>query len=253
VLTSKIYFDYEEDNKMATKVTLDNLKARIEEAGIDGKWTYDDKYKHSFRSEEGGIINFWPTTGKVQYQGSKEAQIALKEAIEDSSTKEVTGSVKPVYRHIFIVHGHDRDARDQLQLALLHLDLKPYVLMNESGGGKTIIEALEGKIGRDFSTDFGIVLMTPDDFGYSKKDGQEEKKPRARQNVVLEAGMLLSSLTRERMAIIQKGSLERPSDLDGIIRIEYNDHIRETIPKLCQRLREAGFDIRPELIIAATQ
>jgi len=41
--------------------------------------------------------------------------------------------------------------------------------MNSSGGGKTIIEALEGKIGRDYSSDFGIVLITPDDVGYAKK------------------------------------------------------------------------------------
>jgi len=32
-----------------------------------------------------------------------------------------------------------------------------FCLMNSSGGGKTIIEALEGKIGRDYSSDFGIV------------------------------------------------------------------------------------------------
>jgi predicted nucleotide-binding protein len=41
-----------------------------------------------------------------------------------------------------------------------------------------IIEALEGQIGRDFTSDFGIVLMTPDDFGYAKKDGQDKAEPR---------------------------------------------------------------------------
>ena len=45
--------------------------------------------------------------------------------------------------------------------------------MNTSGGGKTIIEALEGQIGRDYTSDFGIALMTPDDVGYSKKEGPE--------------------------------------------------------------------------------
>jgi len=49
--------------------------------------------------------------------------------------------------------------------------------MNSSGGGKTIIEALEGKSGRDYSSDFGIVLMTPDDVGYAKKDGPEKAEP----------------------------------------------------------------------------
>ena len=127
------------------------------------------------------------------------------------------------------------------------------LLMNESGGGLTIIEALEGQIGRDYSSAFGIVLMTPDDFGYAKKDGADKTEPRVRQNVLLETGMLLSSLTRARMAIIVKGHVEIPSDLQGIIRLGYNDHIREVVAKLCQRLREAGFEIDPSKMASAAQ
>jgi predicted nucleotide-binding protein len=125
--------------------------------------------------------------------------------------------------------------------------------MNSSGEGKTIIEALEGKIGKDYSSDFGIVLMTPDDMGYAKKDGATKAEPRTRQNVILETGMLLSSLTRARMAIVVKGHVEIPSDLHGLIRFGYNDHIKEIVPKLCQRLKEVGFDLTPGQIAAATQ
>lgn len=124
--------------------------------------------------------------------------------------------------------------------------------MNSSGAGKTLIEALEGHIGRDFSTDFGIVLMTPDDIGYSKSTGPDKGEPRARQNVILETGMLLSSLTRARMALVVKGHLEIPSDLEGIIRFGYNDHVREIVPKICQRLKEAGFAIDASAISAAS-
>ncbi|MBC7822132.1 MAG: nucleotide-binding protein, partial [Planctomycetaceae bacterium] len=118
--------------------------------------------------------------------------------------------------------------------------------------GKTIIEALEGHIGRDYSSDFGIVLMTPDDIGYSKADGIDKSEPRARQNVVLETGMLLASLTRSRMALLVKGHLELPSDLQGFIRFNFNDHVREVVPKLCARLREVGIDIDPTKISAAS-
>jgi predicted nucleotide-binding protein len=156
-------------------------------------------------------------------------------------------------RQIFIVHGHDPEARDQLELALHRLGLEPFVLMNTSGGGKTIIEAPEGKIGRDYSSDFGIVLMTPDDVGYAKREGPERAEPRARENVILETGMLLSSLTRERMAIVVKGHVQIPSDLQGIIRYHYNDHVREIVPKLCQRLKETGFDLEPGQIAVAAQ
>jgi predicted nucleotide-binding protein len=95
--------------------------------------------------------------------------------------------------------------------------------------------------------------MTPDDIGYLQADGVERSEPRPRQNVVLETGMLLSSLTRSRMAILVKGYVEIPSDLEGIIRLGYNNHIKEIIPKLCQRLQEAGFELTSDQIAAAAQ
>lgn len=235
--------------------SVQELKDRLASAGIDGTWA-EEEGKHSFRSREGGILNWWPGTATVQTQGKQEGRAALEALFGGSAgtaPPQVPVPAMKVSRQIFIVHGHDAAARDQLELALHRLDLDPYVLMNESGGGKTIIEALEGKIGRDFSSDFGIVLMTPDDLGYAKKDGTEKAEPRARQNVILETGMLLSSLTRERIAIVVKGHVELPSDLQGIIQFRYNDHIREIVPQLCQRLKEAAFDLQPGQIAAAAQ
>ncbi|MDD2711077.1 MAG: nucleotide-binding protein [Verrucomicrobiae bacterium] len=239
--------------------TIEELKALIHGAGIYGDWDNGEKGKYSFRSKEAGILNWWTSTGTVNLQGPTDAKAQLEAALaapNDGQTPGAIASSQPVARklkHIFIVHGHDSNARDQLELALHRLGLQPFILMNNSGGGKTIIEALEGKIGRDFTSDFGIVLMTPDDFGYSKKDGKDKTEPRTRQNVILEAGMLLSSLTRSRMAIIVKGHLEMPSDLQGIIHLAYNEHVKEIVPKLCQRLKEAGFDLEPDQIAAATQ
>jgi predicted nucleotide-binding protein len=239
--------------------TIEELESLLKTAGLKGKWEDDGQGKHTFRSSDGGVLNFWPSKGTVQIQGQEKAKLKLSNAIATGTTTaagEVAQAVpidpQPL-KHIFIVHGHDSDARDQLELVLHRLGLKPFILMNSSGGGKTIIEALEGKIGRDFTSDFGIVLMTPDDFGYSKKDGDKKVEPRARQNVILEAGMLLASLTRSRMAILVKGHLEMPSDLQGIIHLAYNDHVKEIVPKLCQRLKEVGFDLEPNQIAAAAQ
>ena len=50
------------------------------------------------------------------------------------------------------------------------------------------------------ASSFRIVLLTPDDVGYSKSDGDAQAKPRARQNVILEMGMLLASLTWRQKA-----------------------------------------------------
>ena len=234
--------------------TIDELKKYIAAAGMEGDWKSIEG-KHSFRSKDGGILNWWTSNGTVQCQGSAEAKKRLQSALENIA-KNAVASGKSQGHHgkqIFIVHGHDMEARDQLELALHRMDLEPYILMNTSGGGKTLIEALEGKIGKDFSSDFGIVLMTPDDMGYSVKKGKDSAEPRARQNVILEAGMLLSSLTRERIAIVVKGHLEIPSDLEGIIRYGYNEHIKEIIPKLCKRLKEVGFELDSDKIMQATQ
>jgi predicted nucleotide-binding protein len=65
--------------------------------------------------------------------------------------------------------------------------------------------------------------------------------------------MLLSSLTRTQMAIVVKGHLEMPSDLQGVIHLGYNEHIKEIVPKLCQRLKEAGFYLDTNKIAAAAQ
>jgi predicted nucleotide-binding protein len=88
--------------------------------------------------------------------------------------------------------------------------------------------------------------------GYLKDDGIDEAKPRARQNVILELGMLLSSLTRERVAILQKGIVELPSNLDGVLYLPFNDHVKDVVPKLVQRLRDAGFNLDPAKIADAS-
>ena len=76
--------------------------------------------------------------------------------------------------------------------------------------------------------------------------------PRARQNVVKEMGMLIAAFGRPNVAMLKKGHVEVPSDASGIIYIPFNRHIRETVPKLCDRLREAGFELDPDDIIRAS-
>lgn len=240
--------------------SIEELKAKLDALDESGEWT-EEGGKHAFTTKDKGILSWWPSTGTVLFQGQPEAKKRLErkmsspdgELMVQEKADAVSAWKTPApKKKIFIVHGHDKDALDQLELALHRMSLDPFVLMNSSGEGKTIIEALEGKIGRDFSTDFGLVLMTPDDMGYAKVDGELKIEQRARQNVILEAGMLLSSLTRSRVAFVVKSKLELPSDLLGVIRLEYKEHIREIVPKLCQRFKEAGFDIDASHIAAAS-
>lgn len=234
--------------------TAEELIAKVAAAGVSGEWAVDGQGKHFFRAKKGGILNFWPSKGTLQFQGKADAKAEL-EAIfaDDGAVAMPVGAAigapqKAADRRtkIFVVHGHDSHALEQLELVLRRLNLDPYILQNNDGGSKTIIEALEQQIYHEAA--FGIVLMTPDDFGYSKAKGEEGRQPRARQNVVLEMGMVFASLGRDRMVILKKGALEIPSDIDGVLRLEFNDHVKEIAVKLATRMKTAGIEIDDALI-----
>jgi predicted nucleotide-binding protein len=88
---------------------------------------------------------------------------------------------------------------------------------------------------------FAIVLVTPDDKGYNlRSEEPEDAKPRASQNVIMAMGMVRASLTAERCAVLQKGLVELPSNMGDVTTIPFNNHVREAVPKLMQRLRRAG-------------
>ena len=154
---------------------------------------------------------------------------------------------------IFVVHGHDSNSMEQLELIIHKLGLFPFVLQNTAGGGLTIIEELEKEMGpKTGAAKFGIVLLTPDDMGYAVADGKNSEQPRARQNVVLEMGMLIAAMGRANVAILKKGHIEVPSDAQGILYISFNNHVKETVPKLVDRLTKAGFNLDSSCITAAS-
>lgn len=239
---------FQHSHAMKFHGTLEELKRKVEPLGLDGDWEAqpNDVWKLKCRDRSGML---WSVNkGTVWFDGPNAAKAALTARIEAALTDGATPAVAPADGTIFVVHGRDHDARDQLELVLRRLGLAPFVLQITGGGGDTLIEALEKQIGKSAQSSFGIVLVTPDDLGYLKDEKPEDAKPRARQNVVMEMGMLLSSLTRKRCAILQKGYVELPSNMGGVITIPFNAHVREAVPKLVQRLQEAGFKLDPAAI-----
>ncbi len=173
------------------------------------------------------------------------ASSALSKAAVSRGT--TPGAQEAAPRRVFIVYGHDIQAREQLELLLRRLRLDPIVLQNIPGGGDTIIEKLEVLT----DADYACVLVTPDDEGRKRSevsDKDADLRPRARQNVVLELGMVLSRLGRSRVAVLVKGSddIERPSDIDGLLYIEFSDHVDGAKNQLAANLQKAGFDIQIE-------
>ncbi len=231
---------------------IEKLRCLVNKHGIKGNWSEDGNGKHTFKSQHEGILNYWSHKGTVQLQGKAEPKAELKAIFASDEAEQgpttATGP-KDEKTKIFIVHGHDNTSLEQLELILRRLKLDPYILQNNDGESKTLIEALEQQIYKESA--FGIVLLTPDDFGYPKDKGNEDRQPRARQNVILELGMVLASLGRERMVLLKKGTLEIPTDVGGIIYLEFNDHVKEVAVRLAKRIKGAGIKIDDTLIPSA--
>jgi len=144
----------------------------------------------------------------------------------------------PDSRRVFIVHGHDNEAKEGVARFLEKLDLHPIILHEQPSEGQTVIEKFE-KYSGDIA--FAVVLLTSDDMG-ADSTAPENLKPRARQNVVLELGYFMGRLGRTRVCALCKGAVELPSDYHGILYIEM-DETGAWKTKLAQEFVQANLPI----------
>lgn len=156
--------------------------------------------------------------------------------VQGRNSDEVKGFItggKQVAKKIFVVYGHDENIRNELENILRRWDLEPVILDKLASGGKTVIEKLESQMPE---IGYGVVLATADDEGY-RKGAPQEKMYRCRQNVVLELGMLLSKLGRDRIAILLQHpeDMERPSDIQGLLYIPFEDKLEPKASKSLAR------------------
>lgn len=155
-----------------------------------------------------------------------------------------TASAPPLAsaQNVFVVYGHDKEARRDLELMLRRWGLNPVILDQLPSKGDTIIEKLENSTLDDIH--FAVVLATPDDVGASISN-PEKLRRRARQNVVLELGMLLAKLKRRHIAILVNTliDMERPSDIDGLLYIPYQHSVEDAARSLAKEMNAAGVKI----------
>jgi len=137
---------------------------------------------------------------------------------------------------IFIVHGHDEHAKNDVKAYVESKGLEPIILHMQASGGRTIIE----KIDHYSNVGFGIVLYTECDVG-AKRDSLNYKW-RARQNVVFEHGYLIAKLTRSRVAALVKGTVETPNDISGVIYVAM-DAVGNWKEGLDEELKAAGYEV----------
>lgn len=199
------------------------------------------------RLANGGVVNVFDT-GAVNVQGKCQPEIKAALGLENGGAapvaKVLAVPAKPenANNRVFVVYGHDETARNHLEAMLRRWGLDPLILDQLPSEGQTIIEKLD-KYTADVH--FAVILATPDDEGH-RAGREDEKAYRARQNVVLELGMLLSRLGRSRVAILlkQQANMERPSDIQGLIYIPFKDDLqKEAGTILAKEMAAQGYHI----------
>lgn len=159
----------------------------------------------------------------------------IKEMNEEMN--EVSGSQgtqnQALYDKVFIVHGHDGELKEAIARIVEKQGVSPIILSEQANKGKTIIEKFE----ENSDVSGAICLFTADDLGRSKST--KDDLPRARQNVVFEAGYFMGKLGRSRVVIVAEHNVELPSDMQGIV---YTDKSNWEIDVL-KELKAIGYAI----------
>lgn len=143
--------------------------------------------------------------------------------------------VEATASRIFIVHGHDVAAREEVARFIDRAGLEPIILHEQASGGRTVIEKLE----HYSDVGFAVVLLTPDDVG-GPVGGK--MKPRARQNVIAELFYFVGRLGRSKVCPLMKGEVEIPSDTLGVVYAPMDEH-GGWKQRLLTELQEAGYKL----------
>lgn len=170
------------------------------------------------------------------------AQRALQQDLEDAQHEAAASSDSSVLtpsalsRRVFVVHGHDGEAREMVARFLKAMEFDPVILHEQANQGGTVIEKFEA----NSDVGFAVVLLTPDDLGRSLKE--VELKPRARQNVLLELGYFIGRLGRNKVCALKRGDVELPSDYVGVVWEKMDDGGGWKLA-LARELKAAGHEV----------
>jgi len=151
---------------------------------------------------------------------------------------EIVKNNKPLSKkEVFIVHGHDSEAKVKTARFVEKLKLKPIILHEQASSGQTIIEKIESYS----DVGFGIVLYTACDVGAVKKE-KIDLKDRARQNVVFEHGFLMGKVGRENVCALVKSKIETPNDISGVVYINMDESDAWQF-QLAKEMKKSGYEI----------
>jgi predicted nucleotide-binding protein len=223
-------------------MTIEDIKHKLGNADlvVENESRLPNDTGTQLRLKNGSIVNCFDN-GNYNIQGTNRDVVAS--ALETSMPLRAgTIPVTPANDKVFVVYGHDPSAKTELEAMLRRWGLDPIILDQLPSEGATLIEKLEKYYP---NVGFVVVLATPDDEAFPKGK-PDEKKYRARQNVVLELGLMLAHLGRSKVAILLKDQdvMERPSDIHGLIYIPFKtDLAKEAGLLLAKEMSAQGYNI----------
>jgi len=250
-----LQLDDEETKILGRLIILGSIYS--ESAGYDSKWDKKDWNAGIFQdvedfSSEGSLdgeierlaLNGYNPDRRVFWQEEALANLRNPQAPQ-SPTGDATTAADP--RTVFVVHGRNEALRKSMFDFLRAIGLLP---LEWSQAISATGEATP-YIGQVLDTAFSIaqavvVLMTPDDEAFLRKEFQSEHDPeyekqptgQARPNVLFEAGMAMGR-NPKRTVLVQIGYLRPFSDVGGrhVLRLDDSSQRRQD---LAERLRTSG-------------
>ena len=134
---------------------------------------------------------------------------------------------------VFFVHNDDNIIAQEILDFIEKHNFKPIILKDLAKAGKTLIDEIENVP----DINYAIVVLTPDEIGGKER---ENLQFRASQNVILELGIFVGKLGRNRVSGIRDESITLPEDFHGFEYIVY-DPKGKWQHQLMKQLKAAGF------------
>jgi predicted nucleotide-binding protein len=174
---------------------------------------FDNLYERRFiRIEK--LINDFKSESEFSYESSNDSDLERS-------------------KNIFIVFGHDDYAALQMEKIIREFKLNPILLSDQANKGRTLIQKFQDEA-KDIA--YAFVLFTPDD----NVTNQSKEYQQARPNVIFELGWFCGKIGLENVSIVCKKGTAIPSDLDGIMRIDYESKIEEQYKKIMKELKSSN-------------
>jgi predicted nucleotide-binding protein len=216
LLVEKLYQLGDNDNHLAKMLLVGNgvaLKTPSEAIEIAKFLESHGLISISHYANQTDLYVCITTAGKINYE----------EQTTQSSTstmQQEKGDLSKI-SNIFIVHGHNNEMKETVARVVMKLGYNPIILHEMPNQGRTIIEKFTD---HSDEVQYAIVLLSADDFAYSKNSPPDKAKLRPRQNVVFELGYFIGKMGRKNVFPLYETmeNFELHSDFGGVALVEFD-------------------------------